>query len=181
MERRSKPRLNGIASGIGEAQTAIRASCPYRSRRSLARYSQSASVRGNRKTTSLRRVMSHVRVVSCSTIICSTLGGNRVMPFSACEKSKDGSAMWAQLKTAVQGAIAIGRRIATLEGRVSALETQLEKRPPDGCSYCGERAMRRIPSQNDNILMGRGGSAPHYEEVWRCEKCSKTVTRAVRL
>jgi hypothetical protein len=35
-----------------------------------------------------------------------------------------------------------GKRIATLEERVSALEAELKSAPGDACPYCGERTMR---------------------------------------
>jgi hypothetical protein len=97
------------------------------------------------------------------------------------EKSNEGSAMWSQLRDWFKLAITLVRRVATLEARVTALEKRLEKQPGDACPFCGEIAMRRIPHQNDNVLFGRGGSAPHYEEAWRCEKCSQTAIRSIRL
>jgi isopropylmalate/homocitrate/citramalate synthase len=36
----------------------------------------------------------------------------------------------------------LGKRIATLEERVTAIEESLKIAPPEACPYCGERAMR---------------------------------------
>jgi hypothetical protein len=68
---------------------------------------------------------------------------------------------------------ALGKRIATLEARVSALEAALEKHPPDVCDYCGERGMRKTLSFGDPSNQSR-------EEVWTCEKCGNAETRIVR-
>jgi ribosomal protein L37AE/L43A len=62
-----------------------------------------------------------------------------------------------------------GKRIATLEERVSALENALKTLPPEACPFCGERAMRL---QEQSGLMGDPGKQ-WTEEIWRCEKCGK--------
>jgi hypothetical protein len=85
---------------------------------------------GQRKTqaciTSFRRVTSHVKADSRFTVICSTFGGNLVIPFSACEKP-----IWSAMVTPVEAHAGkkiidwiksfstylwrLGKRIATLE------------------------------------------------------------------
>jgi hypothetical protein len=66
-----------------------------------------------------------------------------------------------------------GKRIATLEARVSALEAALEKHPPDVCDFCGERGMRKTHSFG--VIRG----STNQLEVWTCEKCRKTENRFV--
>jgi hypothetical protein len=65
----------------------------------------------------------------------------------------------------------LGKRIATLEERVTALEEQLKSAaPPDACPYCGERALR-LTHQNLTVM----GSHPKTwtEETSTCAKCNK--------
>ena len=69
---------------------------------------------------------------------------------------------------------ALGKRIATLEARVSALEAALGKHPPDVCDYCGERGMRKTHSYSAM------GVTPFRSDDWTCEKCGKTEYRIVR-
>lgn len=72
---------------------------------------------------------------------------------------------------------AIGKRVATLEARVLALEDALGKQPADACHFCGERAMRKTASGH---LMGDQGRQ-WWQDVWTCEKCGKTETRNFKL
>jgi hypothetical protein len=68
-----------------------------------------------------------------------------------------------------------GKRIATLEARVSALEEARGKQLPDACPYCGERGMRMV-------RQGRfmGGREKWREDDWTCQKCGKTERRGLR-
>jgi len=64
----------------------------------------------------------------------------------------------------------LGKRIATLEERVSALEEALKSAPPEACPYCGERA-QRLSHQS---LTAMGTHPKRWtEETWTCGKCNK--------
>jgi hypothetical protein len=122
-------------------------------------------------------------------VICSTFGGNLVSPFSARENS---IVEWSTMTTPVEtyvgkktldsikhGAMYVfklGRRIATLEARVTELEAKLAKRLPDGCPKCGEMAMRVTSN------WGINGSPPNQwrQDEWKCEKCEYHEPRIVR-
>jgi hypothetical protein len=82
---------------------------------------------------------------------------------------------WA--KGAFAQIFAIGKRVATLEARVTALEQALGKQPPDACPFCGERAMRMIDA---GFLLGEQGKQ-WWEDVWTCEKCAKRQVRYHKL
>ncbi len=71
----------------------------------------------------------------------------------------------------------IGKRIAMLETRVTALEAALGKQPPEACPFCGERAMRMT---DPGHLLGDQGRQ-WYVEVWTCEKCTKEQPRRHKL
>jgi hypothetical protein len=73
--------------------------------------------------------------------------------------------------------ILFGKRIATLESRIAALEKALSKQPADACPFCGERAMRKTTSGH---LMGDQGKQ-WWQDGWTCEKCGKTETRHFKL
>lgn len=70
----------------------------------------------------------------------------------------------------------LGKRIATLEERVSALEESLKSAPADACPYCGERDMR-LTNQNPMAM----GTHPKRwtEETWTCGKCKKQYIEKV--
>jgi uncharacterized protein with PIN domain len=70
-----------------------------------------------------------------------------------------------------------GKRIATLEERVTALEDALKKQPADACPYCGERGMRL---SKQSLLMGDPGKQ-WTQDVWTCEKCGRKETRRKKL
>jgi hypothetical protein len=73
---------------------------------------------------------------------------------------------------------AYGKRIATLEDRVSELEARLNKQPGDACPYCGERSMR-LTKQH---YMVKGDHPKRWtEETWTCGECSQTYTKRVPL
>ncbi|WP_316214035.1 hypothetical protein [Bradyrhizobium sp. SZCCHNR2032] len=84
--------------------------------------------------------------------------------------------VWSSIKKVASYVYVLGKRVATLESRVTELEAKLGKQPADACPYCGERAMRKT-SELGAIF----GSAPNQwkQEVWTCETCSKTETRLV--
>jgi uncharacterized protein with PIN domain len=64
----------------------------------------------------------------------------------------------------------LGKRIATLEERVSTLEDALKTAPPEACPYCGERA-QRLSHQS---LTAMGTHPKRWtEETWTCGKCNK--------
>jgi uncharacterized protein with PIN domain len=63
----------------------------------------------------------------------------------------------------------IGKRIATLEERVTALEEALKKQPAEACSYCGERTVR-LTSQSG--LLGDPGKQ-WTEDTWTCSSCGE--------
>ena len=70
---------------------------------------------------------------------------------------------------------AYGKRIATLEARVSALEADLHgEHPPEVCEFCGRRGMRKTLSYDPTDFNEK------RKEVWRCEKCGRTEDRIVR-
>src|ERR1700692_658321 len=62
-----------------------------------------------------------------------------------------------------------GKKLATLEERVTALENALKTMPPEACPFCGERAMRL---KYQSGLLGNQGSQ-WTEEDWSCEKCGQ--------
>jgi hypothetical protein len=66
---------------------------------------------------------------------------------------------------------ALGKRLATLEARVSALEAVLGKHPPDG-----EREMRKNANSPGVVDAGRARRL----DVWICEKCGRSEERIVR-
>jgi ribosomal protein L37AE/L43A len=70
----------------------------------------------------------------------------------------------------------LGKRIATLEARVTALEEAQNRQLPDACPFCGERAMRK--TEDGRIL----GSPPNQwkQDTWTCAACNKTEVRPVR-
>ena len=84
-----------------------------------------------------------------------------------------GTKIWGWAKQVVL----IGKRIATLEARVTALEEALAKQPADACPFCGERGMRMT---SKCVLLGDQGSQ-WWEEYWTCEKCAKSETRHRKL
>jgi hypothetical protein len=157
--------------------------------RRAAKWRQSSSQRGNLSFTSLRRTISQVRNDSYSIEICSTLGGNRVNPPSVWENANSGSGMvtpagtifvakvFNPAKRAFLFIFALGKRIATLEGRVRALETALGTQPADACPFCGERAMRKTQS---GALMGDQGRQ-WWSDVWTCKSCGKSESRRQKL
>jgi uncharacterized protein with PIN domain len=70
----------------------------------------------------------------------------------------------------------LGKRIATLEERVTALEQQLRKAPGGACPYCGEHAMRL--SKKPSIV--RGNHPKRWtEETWTCGVCEKNYTKRI--
>ena len=83
--------------------------------------------------------------------------------------------MLASVKHAFTYIFALGKRIATLEARVTQLEAALGKQPAEACPYCGERAMRK--TQEGRLL---GGSSKWKQDIWTCETCNKSEVRVVR-
>jgi hypothetical protein len=73
------------------------------------------------------------------------------------------------IKSSADKLFKYGKRIATLEERVSALENALKTMPPEACPFCGERAMRL---KEQSGLLGNQGKQ-WTEEDWLCEKCGK--------
>jgi ribosomal protein L37AE/L43A len=73
--------------------------------------------------------------------------------------------------------ILFGKRIATLEARLAAIEDALAKQPADACPFCGERAMRMTHAGH---LLGDQGRQ-WWEDVWTCEKCGKAQPRRHKL
>jgi hypothetical protein len=70
----------------------------------------------------------------------------------------------------------LGKRIATLEERVTALEQQLKTAPADACPYCGERAMRLTKQPS----MIKGDHPKRWtEEIWTCGACKQNYTERV--
>jgi hypothetical protein len=74
---------------------------------------------------------------------------------------------------------ALGRRIATLEERVTALEEALETQPPRACPYCGQRAMRMLDQRGP---LGDPGKQ-WMEDLWLCtnEACKKRYREAKKI
>jgi hypothetical protein len=65
------------------------------------------------------------------------------------------------------------RRISDLEARITALEQVLAgKAPPDGCRFCGERAVRLDSAQADEKGL--------VEEAWKCAACGRTDVKVFR-
>jgi hypothetical protein len=118
-------------------------------------------------------------------VICSTLGGKRLNPPAAWLNANESSCMitpaeisfWLKVRGWATRGFQIGKRIATLESRVTALEQALTKQPASACPYCGERAARMV---SKSVLLGNQGSQ-WWEEYWVCEKCAKTETRHRKL
>jgi ribosomal protein L37AE/L43A len=73
--------------------------------------------------------------------------------------------------------IALGKRFAELEARVTALEKVLKTMPPDACPYCGEHAMRL---KEQSMLLGDPGKQ-WTEEIWTCGKCGKDFVERQKL
>jgi hypothetical protein len=71
----------------------------------------------------------------------------------------------------------LGKRMATLEERVTALEEALKREPGDACPYCGARAMRKI---TQGRLMGEPGRQ-WRTDIWHCEGCGRTDERTQRV
>ena len=76
---------------------------------------------------------------------------------------------WPSIKHAATYIFVLGKRIATLEARVTALEDALKNAPADACPYCGELAMRL---KNQSRLLGNPGQQ-WTEDTWTCDKCGK--------
>lgn len=70
----------------------------------------------------------------------------------------------------------LGKRIATLEERVTVLEAELKIAPADACPYCGERTLR-LTHQNLTVM----GTHPKRwtEETWTCGKCAKVYVERI--
>jgi uncharacterized protein with PIN domain len=69
---------------------------------------------------------------------------------------------------------AYGKRIATLEDRVTQLETRLSKQPGNACQYCGELVMRLTKQYN----MVKGDHPKRWtEETWTCGVCNQNYTK----
>jgi hypothetical protein len=111
-----------------------------------------------------------------------------VSPNAACENSngsamvtpaeiKTGTTAWGWIKNAVTYVVRLAKRVATLEERVTALESALETQPPDACPFCGERAMRLT---EQSMVKGDPGKQ-WMEEYWTCEKCTKEYCKAKKL
>lgn len=155
---------------------------------SCARWRHAVLLRGNLRTVPFRRAITQEQNSSCSTEICSTFGGKRVRPLSAKAKSNlwlffmdpiTPSATLGLAKRAwepMKRLIEYGKRIATLEVRVEALEEKLAKQPPDACNKCGERAMRVTRSWPPE----KSGKDKWRQDEWKCEKCGHQESRIVR-
>jgi ribosomal protein L37AE/L43A len=78
---------------------------------------------------------------------------------------------WGWLKQA----FAFGKRYASLESRITAVEAALKKRPPDACPKCGERSMRLSKT------WGVKGSSPNEYRIddWQCGSCGHYEQRHV--
>lgn len=64
-----------------------------------------------------------------------------------------------------------------LEARVTALEKLFESQPPDVCTSCGERKMRRILSKPRSAVMPN----PFFrDEDWQCSGCEATEWRTIK-
>ena len=83
---------------------------------------------------------------------------------------------WLATKHGATYLFVLGKRIATLEARVTELEATLEKQPPDACPKCGERAMRL---ENTWGLRGSGADQRRIDG-WKCEKCGHQEQRIVK-
>ncbi len=73
-------------------------------------------------------------------------------------------------------AIAVARRVATLESRVKLLEGRLEKQPPDACPGCGERAMRRTEAGH----VSPSSASSVRRDLWTCQKCAQEEYRIIK-
>ena len=101
---------------------------------------------GNRNSTSFRLAISHVTADSRSMLNCSTLGGKRVIPDDAWEKS-DMTVLsevtellrrwdvWKRVEAAPE-------RIDELERRLVNLESKLKRAPGEACPKCGALEFR---------------------------------------
>jgi DNA-directed RNA polymerase subunit RPC12/RpoP len=84
-----------------------------------------------------------------------------------------GAKIWGWVKSV----IAVGKRFAELEARVTALELALKTAPADACPYCGERAMRL---KEQGYLLGDPGKQ-WTEEIWNCASCGKDYAERQKL
>jgi hypothetical protein len=82
----------------------------------------------------------------------------------------------ASAKNALTYVFVLGKRMATLERRVTELEAKMAKHPAGACSKCGELAMRVEKSWP---LTGTPPNEVRYEE-WKCKECGHKEQRAVR-
>src|SRR5271169_908848 len=105
------------------------------------------------------------------------------IPFSVCEKLNEASAMLTpaeiislRVKTVAcaKRIFHMGKRIATLEARVTKLEELLSTQPADACPYCGERSLRMSHAGH---VRGSPPNAWRYE-TWACGKCGRQDQRA---
>jgi len=70
-----------------------------------------------------------------------------------------------------------GKRLATLEERVTALEAALKTMPPKACPFCGEREMRLT---EQSMVKGDPGKQ-WTEDYWTCAKCGKEYRETKKL
>jgi hypothetical protein len=74
-----------------------------------------------------------------------------------------------------KNALAYGKRIATLEARVTTLEADLhETHPAQVCEFCGRRGMRKTLSYDPTEFNEK------RKEVWTCRECGRSEDRIVR-
>lgn len=83
---------------------------------------------------------------------------------------------WDWIKNNAKQVFEFGKRIATLEERVTALEEALKTQPANACPFCGERAMRKT---EDGRLLGSPGQQ-WKTDVWTCKTCGQTERKIIR-
>jgi hypothetical protein len=77
--------------------------------------------------------------------------------------------VWPSIKRALTYVFALGKRIATLEERVTHLEETLKTAPAESCPFCGARAQRLT---HQSLPMGNPGKQ-WIEETWNCTECKR--------
>jgi predicted nucleic-acid-binding Zn-ribbon protein len=138
---------------------------------------QSSSFNGSRHSASFRRIINHNVEPSRSTRNCSILGGNRVIPFLAWEKS-DMTVLseitellrrwdvWKRVEEAPA-------RIDALERRIAELESRPQRAPGKACPKCGALEFR---TESTSPATGGFGALGVIDRHMKCGACGHTET-----
>jgi hypothetical protein len=148
---------------------------------SRAKWRRSSSFNGNRNSTSFRLAISHVTVDSRSMLNCSTLGGKRVIPDDAWEKSDMAVLsevtellrrweVWKRVEAAPE-------RIDELERRLVNLESKLKRAPGEACPKCGALEFRTTRTEPLDGQLGELGMTYRYMECGACKHTGRSTEK----